>query len=330
MSTEKQGINCTEGPLLSIHEVTEKLRQPFAESDIEWRVQRVVSMQNGNKAIVVPYVQNRAIQNRFDDVFGVVGWENEFRELHDGVICGISIWVNGRKITKWDGADRTNIEPTKGSISASMKRCAVQFGVGRYLYDLEEVWVDIKPQKQSQSDIFINDKKSNIKGFWTSPKLPNWALPNGSGITTSPNKQERANTPSPSSNNVSQNGRQPKAFNKDQALKAIYDQERMIEIPENYCFPLFKRANPNTTTKAIEHATEKELQEYYNILKPVAVLIAAARNYNLSLDGLLYYCQIVLKQQINAIPELFFKVTPKEVEQIIGMIRQESSNSRTA
>lgn len=152
----------------------EALQSPFKPSDIEWRVQRAMSTQRGNKAVVLAYVTNRAIMNRLDEVFGVGGWKNEYKEWRDkGVLCGISVKIDGEWVTKWDGAEETNIEATKGGFSGSMKRAAVQLGIGRYLYNLDEVWVDVKDKGQN----YINDKKANVKGYWDDPQLPSWALP---------------------------------------------------------------------------------------------------------------------------------------------------------
>ncbi|MED4399838.1 Rad52/Rad22 family DNA repair protein [Metabacillus fastidiosus] len=153
------------------------LQEPFHEKDIEWRVQRAMNTQKGNKAIVLAYVTNRAIMARLDEVFGIGGWKNEYKEWRDkGVLCGISVKIEGEWVTKWDGAEETNIEAVKGGFSGSMKRAAVQWGIGRYLYDLEEAWVDVKEKGAN----YINDKKANVKGYWDVPKLPSWALPNTS------------------------------------------------------------------------------------------------------------------------------------------------------
>lgn len=161
--------------------IMERLQAPFDPSDLEWRVQRAMKTQKGNMAIVLAYVTNRAIMNRLDDIFGVDGWRNEYKEWRDkGVLCGISVKMNDEWITKWDGSDETNIEATKGGFSGSMKRAAVQFGIGRYLYNLDETWVQIKESGEN----YINTKvKSNgrdewIKGYWDTPKLPAWAMPN--------------------------------------------------------------------------------------------------------------------------------------------------------
>lgn len=155
-------------------DILEKLQEPFEPKDIEWRVQRAMNLQNKQKAVVLAYVTNRAIMNRLDEVFGVGGWRNEYKEWRDkGVLCGISAKIGDEWVTKWDGAEETNIEAVKGGFSGSMKRAAVQWGIGRYLYNLEEHWVDIGEKGQN----YINDKKANVKGKWDDPALPEWALP---------------------------------------------------------------------------------------------------------------------------------------------------------
>lgn len=335
------GINCTEGPLLSIYELEEKLKEPFPAKDIEWRVQRCFKNNNGAKAIVVPYVQNRAIMERLDAIFGPFGWENNFKEIHNGVLCGITVTINGNKTTKWDGADLTNIEPTKGAISGSMKRAAVQFGIGRYLYDLTEVWVDVYQNRSNKKgETYINDKKQNVTGYWITPDLPSWALPAGEQAFPKGNQGNQSNNrQSAGANNVKNENKQtpqnsnnngPQPFNRIEALKAIAGQENMIGIPNNNRLPLFKQANPNTQTNDISKATETELQNYYAVLKPVSALVASAKNYQLTPEQLLNYCQIVLKVQLNDIPSLFFKCKKSDVEQIISMIRQEKQANRTA
>jgi hypothetical protein len=77
---------------------------------------------------------------RLDEVCGKAGWRNEYRDIpnNGGVECGISIKVEGEWITKWDAAENTQVEAVKGGRSGAMKRAAVQWGIGRYLYNLEE------------------------------------------------------------------------------------------------------------------------------------------------------------------------------------------------
>ena len=115
-------------------EKLEILKNPIKPHEIHWRIQ---SARNG-KTTVVPYLTNRCVMERFDEQFGALDWKNEFAEWRGkGVKCGISARHehSGEWITKFDGADETNIESTKGGFSDSMKRAAVQWGLGRDLYD---------------------------------------------------------------------------------------------------------------------------------------------------------------------------------------------------
>jgi hypothetical protein len=144
-----------------------KLKKPFPASDIEWRV----GSTNGDKTsgMALAYITNRAIMDRLDGVCGPENWRNEFVQWRgDSQLCGISIKVNDEWITKWDGADNSKTEATKGGLSDAMKRAGYQWGIGRYLYHLPTVWARIEPRGRSYvlSEI---------------PGLPAWALPNGSG-----------------------------------------------------------------------------------------------------------------------------------------------------
>lgn len=165
-------------------DITKLLAEPFDPFDIEWRVQSAGVAKNGKLwAILVPYVTNRAIQQRLDDVCGVDGWYNKYEYPTDkAVICGISIKFNGDVwLTKWDGAEETNESAVKGGLSGSMKRAAVQWGIGRYLYKLDAVIVtplDQQPQDMSDylmSSTKIEGKKTRI--YFKRPKLPAFALP---------------------------------------------------------------------------------------------------------------------------------------------------------
>ena len=129
-------------------ELQNKLSQPFEDKDIEWRLQWTNDDKTSGRA--GPYVTNRAIQARLDSVVGIGGWKNEYIPWHsDGKkqsqICGISIYFEDKKewITKYDGAEDSDIEPIKGGLSDSMKRAAVQWGIGRYLYEMDAVYVNL-------------------------------------------------------------------------------------------------------------------------------------------------------------------------------------------
>jgi hypothetical protein len=140
----------------------QKLQKPFNLEELEFRIG--ATTKDKSKCIPLVYVTNRAIQNRLDDVFGPFGWKNEYREWKGGQLCGISIKHESEWITKWDGADCTQIESLKGGLSDSMKRCATQWGIGRYLYNSENIWVPMINGKMSLS---LGDKLKILKGTYT-------------------------------------------------------------------------------------------------------------------------------------------------------------------
>lgn len=157
-----------------------KLAEPFPAEDIEWRVQNS-GMKNGKGwAMVLAYVTNRAIQQRLDDVVSPENWKNEYKEAPDGgVLCGISIKVEDEWVTKYDGAENTKVEAIKGGLSGAMKRAAVQWGIGRYLYKLETTYVEVGEKGKNWVSIKYKDGNTEkvYKGYWNDPSLPDWALP---------------------------------------------------------------------------------------------------------------------------------------------------------
>ncbi len=158
----------------------EALKAPFPAKDIEWRVQRSGITDKGNPwAFVLAYVTNRAIQNRLDEVFGIENWQNAFRDSGKVVECGIGVKFNGEWVWKWDAAEETQVEAVKGGRSAAMKRAAVHWGVGRYLYDLEANFAECSLEERKEwHKVSIKNKSGVFVNFWWNPPdLPAWALP---------------------------------------------------------------------------------------------------------------------------------------------------------
>ena len=120
-----------------------RLSEPFDEEDLEWRCGATNA--DKTKCLALVYVTNRAIMNRLDEVVGFDNWQTSFRRHGDkGVICTLSIKLGGDWVHKEDGAEDSDIESVKGGISDSMKRAAVQWGIGRYLYNAEASWEPAK------------------------------------------------------------------------------------------------------------------------------------------------------------------------------------------
>lgn len=164
-----------------------RLADPFPADDIEWRVQQAGKSRDGGKvwALVLAYINNRAIMERLDEVCGPENWRNEFATgPGGGIVCGISVRVpreggSAEWVTKWDGAENTDVEAIKGGLSGAMKRAGVQWSIGRYLYHLEETFATIAENGSHRGRLSKENGGETYK--WNPPRLPPWALPGGSG-----------------------------------------------------------------------------------------------------------------------------------------------------
>lgn len=138
-----------------------QLKDPFDAKFVKWRVGQVTK--DGKKATALAYLDAREVYKRLDDVCGIDGWSTKLIEIKDGFICELSIKMpDGSWVMKSDSADYTDIEAIKGGASSALKRAAAVWGIGRYLYYLPRVWVEI-------------DQFKKLKYI---PELPDWAMPN--------------------------------------------------------------------------------------------------------------------------------------------------------
>jgi len=178
----------------------ERLREPFSPLDLEWRVQRSGAKNGRAWAMVLAYITNRAVMDRLDEVFGPACWQNEYREgPGGGLLCGISANVVGEWVTKWDGAENTDVEAIKGGLSGAMKRAAVQWGIGRYLYNLSDTWAVVSAggTHRAKVDPKNTDDNKAVYFKWDAPELPAWAIPAPEPFPAEPEPEQAAPKPPP-------------------------------------------------------------------------------------------------------------------------------------
>ncbi len=145
-------------------EVWQKLSEPFPPGEVQWRIEAL--SRDKKRALVVPYVDARTVLDRLDRAVGPEGWQDAYEVLADAertvkdergerrerlveVKCRLTVLG----VTKEDVGEGDSL---KAAFSDALKRAAVKFGVGRYLYRLEKQWVDYDPEK----------------GRFTPPRLP--------------------------------------------------------------------------------------------------------------------------------------------------------------
>lgn len=166
---------------MKINEMS-KLKEPFPENDLEWRLQSCGERNGKFWGRPLAYITSRAVQERLDEVCGPDGWQCSIKKEGDAYLCTLSIRVEHEDgsvewISRTDGSDSSDIEAVKGGISGAIKRSAVLFGIGRYLYNLKNSWAEISADGKYQG--LTKDKKP-FK--WNPPKLPSWALPGNNNI----------------------------------------------------------------------------------------------------------------------------------------------------
>jgi hypothetical protein len=123
------------------------LSKPFPAAEIEWRVCSTNSDKTSGLALA--YLTARHVMDRLDAVCGVENWQDRYEFHGSRTVCYLSIHIGDEWITKADGAGDSDVEAEKGAISDALKRAAVKWGIGRYLYDLGHIWVDLEPAGRS-------------------------------------------------------------------------------------------------------------------------------------------------------------------------------------
>ena len=196
-------------------DLADRLAEPFEVREVKFKPQSV----KGNRALAMAYIDARHVMDRLDDVLGVENWADAYEIVPDGsVVCRLSLKIGGEWITKTDvgspseqpdGGDRL-----KAAFSDALKRAAVKFGIGRYLYRLPAVWADYDPQK---------------RGFSSAPALPAWALPKAKtagGRAATPAPAPASAEPAPTAKEP-----QPKKQADPKTLAELYSRLMAVETP---------------------------------------------------------------------------------------------------
>ena len=168
-----------------------QLAEPFAPNEIKWRVTHTT--QDGSRGAVVAYADPRAYTDRLNQLFTPTGWTRNYevstvsavtRMKKDKLIqtgkvlvtCTLTITGLGCHAGSGeDWADESNAMTT--AEAQAFKRAASCYGLGRYLYNLAEMWVPLNEHRQP----------------FEFPSLPQWALPK----TGAPVKSHPASGPRP-------------------------------------------------------------------------------------------------------------------------------------
>jgi hypothetical protein len=151
------------------------LEIPFEEWRIEWRVTN--TSHDEARGRVIPYADHRAYMDRLNALVTPAGWTRKYT-IHTSanferskdqkivakvlVTCKLTIHgLGSHSATGEEWADNDNAGTA--AEARAFKRASSCFGLGRYLYYFEGIWVDLDGRKRPKSI----------------PQLPGWATPAG-------------------------------------------------------------------------------------------------------------------------------------------------------
>jgi hypothetical protein len=121
--------------------IERELAEPFDPADVDFR-QQGKALPNTNVQLLA-YIDARTVQDRLDAVLGIEHWTYDWTPIgidSKGEIVSVKATLTIHGISKSDVGSASNIEGDKGAVSGGLKRAAVQWGIGRYLYDLPTSW----------------------------------------------------------------------------------------------------------------------------------------------------------------------------------------------
>lgn len=141
------------------------LSKPFPDDTVGVKVQSISKAKN--KAMLILYLQHTDVYARLEEVdagwvFKTVSCEKETRTDWKGTY---TVTVVRAQLTVC-GVTRENAgegDDPKSAYSDALKRCAMLFGVGRYLYDAELVWVDYSEERDKFRTWTMADYKASSR-----------------------------------------------------------------------------------------------------------------------------------------------------------------------
>jgi len=189
----------------------------------KWRVQSFSKQKP--QATCVAYIDARDVMDRLDDVCEY-GWERLHTEFKGHLYSGVAIVMpDGTKLTRWDCGVESNTDAEKGEASDSFKRAAVNWGIGRFLYDMGMQYIPANEVKNGNNYPYCVD--ANGKKIYDLTKHINELLSSGK----SSNQQPKVDTKKPFTQDIFDSMMKAIAEGKGKAVQA-----KMVQYDINQLF----------------------------------------------------------------------------------------------
>lgn len=146
----------------------EKLKQPFDEKTIGIKVQSFSKAKD--RAMLVAYVQHTDVYDRLESVDPA--WSCQVATIKETQqVIAVSMKMTVKGVTRENVGEG---EDYKSAYSDAIKRVAMLFGIGRYLYDQGQAWVAYDDQRDKFRTWTLQDYQQAIRGakLPTTPSAP--------------------------------------------------------------------------------------------------------------------------------------------------------------
>ena len=146
---------------MKLSDVQRRLAAPFPAHFVAWKPQAIT--RDKKRALMVAYVDARTVMDRLDAVVPN-DWSFEIDVIHSSQTPTVKGRLTILGVTREDIGEAGEGEAAtlKAAASDALKRCAVHFGIARYLYDLPLSWMDWDDARRAPA---------------VTPELPEWARP---------------------------------------------------------------------------------------------------------------------------------------------------------
>ena len=130
----------------SLAEAYPWLLKPFAKADVE--LKPVATSRDKTRALASPYVDPRAYFCRLDKICGPENWSQTLTLTDRGAVCALTIFGVTKSAAGDYPIDRNDENPATSAEMQAFKRACAAFGLGRYLYNLPQVWGEYDQEKK--------------------------------------------------------------------------------------------------------------------------------------------------------------------------------------
>ena len=260
--------------------IWEELRAPFPKDSLKWRVG--ATSRDKTRCMALAYMDARMVMRRLDDVVGEANWSTNVFMASDGrCVCKLTIVfrADGIEVERSDASGFTQNggrkgfgygDMVKGATSEAFKRAAAQFGIGRYLYDLEAKWVPYDERTKQITAVGLDMLGGGVMDETAPPAEDTAPVSNGATSHTprpKPGSQRRDGTPRGDRPFIDGQGKKALYRANFQAIEKVHGKEGAEELTTNAKFGPVNFATQQLGADRIDNLFDDQIEDAEKLIK---------------------------------------------------------------